>query len=68
MGRTYRYMSSHCGNGAAGTARTRVALQSGVAVHDVDEVIAWLRSQGMRWEQIHQMDPGELERVVDRWC
>jgi hypothetical protein len=66
MRRTYRYMSSHVGDGAKGKARTRVGLRSGVADHEVDEVIAWLRPQGMRWEQIHQMDPGELERVLDR--
>jgi hypothetical protein len=66
MGKAYRDMSSHSGGAAAGRTRTRVARPSGVADHEVDQIIAWLRWQGMRWEQIHQLDPGELGRVVDR--
>lgn len=41
---------------------------SGFADQEVDEVIAWLRSQGMRWGHSDQMDPGGMKRVLDRFC
>jgi hypothetical protein len=68
MSETYRYMSGHGGDDSQSRARSRVALQSGFADHEVDEVIEWLRSRGMAWEHICHMDPGELEHVLDRFC
>jgi hypothetical protein len=68
MSDTYRFMSGYRGAVPKDRARSRVALQSGVADHEVDDVIEWLRSRGMAWEQICHLDPGGLKSVLDRLC